>query len=189
MLTRKQIHAIFVSEETSMEKVSKQQGRIRRIATEGRNSMNSKLLQQFAEFLEKQDLLSKLTEKEQLHAYGYSEVHTIAAIGDMEMPNVTAIARHLKMTRGAISKITKRLLKAGVIESYAISGNRQKVFFRLTETGWELYEDHAKRHQMWIDRDNEFLNQFTEEQLTEISKFMESFNGYLEEKIKEVGGK
>ena len=151
--------------------------------------MNNILLKQFEEFLEKQDLLSKLTESEKLHEYGYSEVHTIAAIGDLENPNVTEISKHLKMTRGAISKITKRLISADLIESYSLSDNKQKVFFRLTESGKLVYLDHKKRHELWLRRDNEFFSQFSNQTLKEISGFMNLFNEYLEKQINDLGGK
>ena len=69
--------------------------------------MKDNLLNLFAEYLEKQDALSKLTEHEKLHEYGYSEIHVVAAIGDLQNPNVTSIAKHMKMTKGAVSKIIK----------------------------------------------------------------------------------
>ena len=76
--------------------------------------MNSELLGLFAKYMEKQEVLSKLTESEELHGYNYSEIHTIAAIGDMEFPNVTGISQAMHMTRGAISKITRRLMQNGL---------------------------------------------------------------------------
>ena len=123
------------------------------------------LLNQFAEFLEKQDMLSKLTENEKLHSYGYSEIHVIAAIGDLEEPNVTALAKTLRLTKGAVSKITKRLISSNVIEAYTVPDNRQKIFYRLLEKGRFLYEEHEKRHKLWLERDRQFLSQFTELQL------------------------
>lgn len=147
------------------------------------------LVNQFAEFLEKQDMLSKLTENEKLHSYGYSEIHVIAAIGDLEEPNVTALAKTLRLTKGAVSKITKRLISSNVIEAYTIPDNRQKIFYRLLEKGRFLYEEHEKRHKLWLERDRQFLSQFTELQLEEFSKFMSSYNGYLEEQIRQLGGR
>ena len=147
------------------------------------------LLNQFAEFLEKQDMLSKLTENEKLHSYGYFEIHVIAAIGDLEEPNVTALAKTLRLTKGAVSKITKRLISSNVIEAYTIPDNRQKIFYRLLEKGRFLYEEHEKRHKLWLERDRQFLSQFTELQLEEFSKFMSSYNGYLEEQIRQLGGR
>lgn len=151
--------------------------------------MNEKLLALFAEYLEKQDALSKLTEHEKLHSFGYSEIHTITAIGDLDNPNVTAIAEHMHMTKGAISKIIKKLLREDIIESYMKSGNNQKVYYRLKEKGQFLYEEHEKRHELWKKRDNNFFKQFTPAELEGIFAFMEKFNLYLTEQIDELGGK
>ncbi len=151
--------------------------------------MYDHLLELFAEYLEKQDILSKLTEHERLYAYGYSEIHTIAAVGDLKDPNVTSIARRMKMTKGAVSKIIKRLLSAQVIEAYQLADNRQKIFYSLTEKGKFLYDEHKKRHELWIQRDKGFLSGFSEEQLQCVSAFMAEFNAYLEEQIAEKGGK
>jgi DNA-binding MarR family transcriptional regulator len=150
--------------------------------------LNTQLLNQFKEYLEKQDALNKLTESQKLNDFGYSEIHTITAIGDLENPNVTGIAKELKMTRGAISKTTKKLISKGLIEPYEIPENKQKVFFKLTETGKELYREHDKRHKEWEERDLQFLNQFSTEQLENISLFMTSYNTYLASRIKNIEG-
>lgn len=144
------------------------------------------ILNQFSEFLDKQDMLNKLSESSKLNDYGYSEIHTIRSIGNLENPNVTEIAKTLKMTRGAISKITKKLLSNGVIEVYRLLDNKRKIFFKLTVTGNVLYEEHEKRHKLWMDRDCKFLKQFSSEKLEQISEFMLSYNDYLEQQIKEL---
>ena len=36
-------------------------------------------------------------------------------------------------------------------------GNNQKIFFKLTDKGQQLYEEHEKRHNLWLERDNAFL--------------------------------
>ena len=151
--------------------------------------MYSEILSLFAKYMEKQEVLSKMTESEELHGYNYSEIHVIAAIGDMELPNVTGISQAMHMTRGAISKITKRLMKNGLIESYMIEGNNQKVFFKLTDKGQELYKEHEIRHNLWLERDNAFLQKYSKGELDEIQQFMMDFNNYLENKIAEIGGK
>lgn len=150
--------------------------------------MHTELLGRIAEFLEKQELLSRLTEHENLHEYGISEIHVIAAIGRLEEPNVSAIARRMHMTCGAISKITKKLLARGVVQSYSAPDNRQKVFFRLTAVGERLFLEHERRHSQWQQRDEGFLAQFPETLLEQVDGFLDNFNAYLEEQIKELGG-
>lgn len=150
--------------------------------------MKDNLLNLFAEYLEKQDALSKLTEHEKLHEYGYSEIHVVGAIGDLQNPNVTSIAKHMKMTKGAVSKIIKRLLSADVIKSYQHEDNKQKIFYSLAEKGRFLYDEHKKRHELWLQRDRRFLDKYSEKQLELIRKFMVDFNLYLQEQIDEKGG-
>ena len=77
------------------------------------------LLKELALMLERQDMLSKLTEGKCLDEYGYSETHCIDYIGRLELPNVTKIAEHMGMTRGAISKMTKKLSQR---QEYCCSG-------------------------------------------------------------------
>lgn len=150
--------------------------------------MNTVLMNLFVKYMEKQEILSRLTEDEKLHGYNYSEIHTIAAIGDLEEPNVTQIASHMNVTRGAISKITKKLLEQNLIESYQQEGNKQKVFFRLTKSGRFLYDEHEKRHNLWLKRDNTFIKQFDHKTVEQVEKFMKAFNDYLETQIIELGG-
>ena len=150
--------------------------------------MNTELMNLFVKYMEKQEILSKLTEDEKLHGYNYSEIHTIAAIGDLEEPNVTNIANHMNVTRGAISKITKRLLAQNLIEAYQQDGNKQKIFFRLTELGQFLYDEHEKRHNLWLKRDDAFIKQFDKKTVKQVEEFMRAFNDYLEAQITELGG-
>ena len=150
--------------------------------------MNTELMNLFVRYMEKQEILSKLTEDEKLHGYNYSEIHTIAAIGDLQEPNVTNIAKRMHVTRGAISKITKRLLSQNLIEAYQQSGNNQKIFFRLTEAGQYLYDEHEKRHNLWLKRDDAFIKQFDNDTLKLVEAFMTEFNNYLEIQISALGG-
>ena len=148
----------------------------------------TELMNLLVKYMEKQEILSKLTEDEKLHGYNYSEIHTIAAIGDLAEPNVTQIAKNMNVTRGAISKITKKLLEQNLIESYQRDDNKQKIFFRLTSSGQFLYDEHEKRHNLWLKRDHAFIKQFDSETVEQVENFMKAFNDYLETQIVELGG-
>ena len=143
------------------------------------------LLKEIASMLQRQEMLTKLTENVCLEEYSYSETHCIDYIGKTELPNVTKIADNMQMTRGAISKMTKKLLAKGLIEKYSLESNKKEVYFRLTENGTELFKEHEKRHKLWEQRDSKFLERYSAEEIEIISKFMSEFNLYLEEKIEE----
>ena len=144
------------------------------------------LLKEIALMLERQDMLSKLTESSCLDEYGYSETHCIDFIGRLELPNVTKIAEHMGMTRGAISKMTKKLLAKGLIEKYTLETNKKEIYFKLTDQGMLLFEEHAKRHRLWEKRDMEFISKYPKEELEVLYKFMREFNDYLENQIEEL---
>ena len=144
------------------------------------------LLKELALMLERQDMLSQLTENQCLDEYGYSETHCIDFIGRLELPNVTKIAEHMRMTRGAISKMTKKLLAKGMIEKYTLETNKKEIYFRLTEQGRLVFEEHAKRHRLWEKRDMEFLARYPKEEIATVYTFMQEFNAYLEEQIQQL---
>lgn len=144
------------------------------------------LLKELALMLERQDMLSQLTENQCLDEYGYSETHCIDFIGRLELPNVTKIAEHMRMTRGAISKMTKKLLAKGMIEKYTLETNKKEIYFRLTEQGKLVFEEHAKRHRLWEKRDMEFLARYPKGEIATVYTFMQEFNAYLEEQIQQL---
>lgn len=145
-----------------------------------------RLLKEISLMLERQDMLSGLTESQCLDEYGYSETHCIDYIGRLELPNVTKVAEHMRMTRGAISKMTKKLLAKGLIEKYTLETNKKEIYFRLTEQGKLLFEEHAKRHKRWEQRDMEFLSRYSKEEVGTVYKFMQEFNAYLEAQIEAI---
>lgn len=143
------------------------------------------LLAGFKELYEKQDMLSKLTEQEFLHGYGCSDIHCVDLVGKQEQVNVTRIAEGLNMTRGAASKITKRLLEKGVLHSYRLPDNRKEIYFSLTAEGERLYIEHKRRHMLWEERDLKFLKGVPEAELLTVNRFIGAFNKYLNEQIEE----
>lgn len=145
--------------------------------------MYQELLELFSEHLEKQDQLSKLTESQFLHQHGYSDVHSIDFIGRNKDANVTKLATYLKMTRGAASKIVKRLQAQGLIDVYMKEDNKKEKYYRLTKVGKRIFKEHDKRHQLWIKRDSQFIKQYSTIEIQYIKEFMKDYNQYLEEQI------
>ena len=75
--------------------------------------------------------LNKSEMQEALKDYKSSEVHCIEAIHELDNPNVRSLTEQLFMTRGAISKLTKRLQSKKLIESYQNEHNKKKFIFDL----------------------------------------------------------
>ena len=145
--------------------------------------MKKDLIALFKEYGDKQELLSKISENEELREYNNSELHIIASIGDLENPNVTAIAQHMGMTKGGISKNVKKLISAGLVEAYQEDNNNRKIFYRLTSDGRRIYDQHDIAHKNWIERDNGFISQFSEEEINTVADFLEKYIAHLDVEI------
>lgn len=91
------------------------------------------------------------------------------------------------MTRGAISKLTKKLIQKGLIESYQKSDNKKEIYFRLTEQGKVIYNVHEDLHKEFQERDKAVFEQVTEEQFDSMLSFVEKYSRHLDAEIKKQG--
>ncbi|MBC1371557.1 MarR family transcriptional regulator [Listeria booriae] len=139
------------------------------------------------DLLNKMGWLNKFEMEVRLDGYKASEVHCIEAIEKTTDPNVTKLAQSLYMTRGAASKITKKLLKKGYIESYQKPDNKKEIYFRLTEHGQKIFNIHEEVHKQFQDRDKVVFEQVTDEQYDMLLAFMEKYNQHLDEEIRKQG--
>ncbi len=149
--------------------------------------MNNIIMNKFKEIYEKEEVLGKLAFKGEYENYGVSEIHCIDLIGKIKDPNVTKISQSMNMTRGAISKISKKLLSANLIEKYKKPDNDKEIYFELTELGEKLYKHHEIKHKKWEERNDIFFNNISKEEQEIVANFLIKFNNYLD-KIIEIEG-
>ncbi|MGN6714180.1 MarR family winged helix-turn-helix transcriptional regulator [Anaerocolumna jejuensis] len=141
----------------------------------------------FRELVNKMAWLNKFKMEESLKGYKSSEIHYIECIEKNADSNVTKLAEALYMTRGAISKMTKKLEKRGIIESYQKPDNKKEIYFRLTEQGQEIYKLYEELHKEFRERDEAVFEQVTEEQFDNMLSFLEKYSKHLDAEIKKLG--
>ncbi|MBV6715528.1 MarR family transcriptional regulator [Paenibacillus chitinolyticus] len=141
----------------------------------------------FRDLFNKLVWLNKGKMEKSLKGYKPSEVHCIEYIEKNVDSNVTKLAESFYMTRGAISKITKQLLKKGLIESYRKADNKKEIYFRLTEKGKVIYNIHEDLHKEFQERDKAVFEQVTEEQFDSMLSFVEKYSRHLDAEIKKRG--
>ena len=132
--------------------------------------------------LEIVDVLTKIAEHSALLRHGDSvvldglnlaEVHCIDQIGVTDPANVTKIADAMRLTRGAVSKITKKLLCKGLIESYQRPGNNKEIYFQLTSGGRQIFEEHRICHVKSRQDKLAILTGYKDEEQAVILKFLQ----------------
>ena len=131
--------------------------------------------------------LNEYSMKKSFEEYKPSEVHCIDYIGKNIDVNVTKLAEVFSMTRGAISKLAKKLIAKGLIESYQKPENKKEIYYKLTESGWKIFEVHEKLHTEFSDRDKTVFEDFSEDELDTIIRFAKQYDLHLSNKIKELG--
>ncbi len=141
----------------------------------------------FRELFTKMAWLNKFKMEDSLKGYKSSEVHYIEYIGKNGDSNVTKLAESFYMTRGAISKISKKLIKKGIIESYQKPDNKKEIYFRLTEQGKVINKIHEELHKEFRERDKAVFEQVTEEQYDIMLSFAEKYRRHLDAEIKKQG--
>ncbi|MDF2802799.1 MAG: transcriptional regulator, MarR family [Anaerocolumna sp.] len=141
----------------------------------------------FRDLFNKLSWLNKFKMEDSLRDYKSSEVHCIEYIGNNVDCNVTKLAESFYMTRGAISKMTKKLIEKGIIESYQKPDNRKEIFFKLTQKGQAVYNVHDELHKEFRERDKAVFEQVTEEELDNMLSFVENYSRHLDTEIKKQG--
>ena len=139
------------------------------------------------DLLNKMVFLNKFKMEDSLKGYKPSEVHCIGYIGRNVDSNVTKLAESFYVTRGAISKITKKLIKKGIIESYQKPDNKKEIYFKLTEQGKVINKVHEELHKGFQERDKAVFEQVTEEQFDIMLSFVEKYSKHLGAEIKKQG--
>lgn len=141
----------------------------------------------FRELYNKLVWLNKDKMEEGLKGFKSSEVHCIEYIENNADSNVTQLAEAFYVTRGAISRMTKKLIQKGLVESYQKSENKKEIYFRLTEEGKEIYKIHEDLHKEFQERDKAVFEQVTEEEFDSIIRFVEKYSRHLDAEIKKQG--
>ena len=141
----------------------------------------------FRDLLNKMAWLNKSKMEDILKDYKPSEVHCMEYIEKNKNSNVTQLATSLYMTTSAISKLTKKLIKKGFIESYKKDDNKKEIYFRLTTEGKAINKIHEDFHKEFKERDKAVFEQITDEQFDGMLNFIKKYSTHLDTEIKKQG--
>ena len=142
------------------------------------------LLKGFMDIYNKTVWLNKIKMEKALSECKSSEVHCIEFIGNDKDSNVTKLADSFFMTRGAISKLTKKLIMRGYIESYQKVDNKKEIYFKLTKKGEKIYRIHNELHQEFRERDQIVFEKITSKEMNQMLDFIKYYNEHLDQEMK-----
>lgn len=146
---------------------------------------NEQVIYGFREVVRKWIWLNKRKMDEALDGYTPSEVHCIDYVGRHDDSNVTKLAAAFHMTRGAISKMTKKLIARGLLDSYQKPENRKELYFVLTVEGAAVKRLHEQLHREVQERDKAVFDKLSEKEFAQMMRFVETYNRHLDAKMAE----
>ncbi|WP_010253721.1 MarR family transcriptional regulator [Treponema primitia] len=144
------------------------------------------VIRAFRDLFNKMVWLNKARMESSLKGYKSSEVHCVEYIGRNGDSNVTKLAESFYMTRGAITKLTKKLMEKGIIESYQKPDNKKEIYFRLTKQGKVINKVHEELHKEFQERDKAVFEQVSEKQFDSMLGFVEKYSRHLDAEIKKL---
>jgi len=110
-----------------------------------------------------------------------AEAHLIQAIGELPGVNVTGLAQHLGVTKGAVSQMVRKLASKGLLQRTHRSGNAKEVYPELTELGGEAFHAHSHFHAAMFDVVKAYHGEQMLGKLQTLSAVLEDMVGVLDE--------
>lgn len=115
-----------------------------------------------------------------------TEVHCIHWIGTLDHANVTKVSNEMGMTRGAISKICKKLLRKNLIESYQEPENNKNIYFRITDDGKKIFAAHKITHDRKFCEKVNIAKRYDDDEQAIILRFLMDINGLVEAGLEKI---
>lgn len=94
------------------------------------------------------------------------------AIGNLEPVNGITVSKQVGISKGSVSKVTRKLIDKQLILIEYLPNNKKEVLFRTTELGKEIHRLHHELHQQINAGVNRFLHQYTADELQFLASIM-----------------
>ena len=108
-----------------------------------------------------------------------TEIHTIRAIGENPGINVTRLADHMGVTKGAVSQTVTKLVKKRLIRKTYSADNVKEILLELTDLGWTGFRTHEQFHMEMFDMIREYFGDELKPKLETFITVMADVNGVL----------
>jgi len=112
--------------------------------------------------------------------WSLTQLHIVALIKENPSEsNNTFLADQLGISKPAVTKAINALTEKNMITAQKFKSNQKSIFYSLTNSGEKLALIHEQMHQKAKDRYDQMLNQFSDEELQIIAKFLNAWSRQL----------
>lgn len=112
-----------------------------------------------------------------------SEIHMVCHIKRNPGSHISGIARDIKVSRGAVSQIVKKLENKGLVRKVENPKSRRQLDLVLTEKGEKAYDGHQLLHSMFTGNLEGVLEHYDQKEFSLISKFINELEDSVDQLI------
>jgi DNA-binding MarR family transcriptional regulator len=109
-----------------------------------------------------------------------TEIHTIRAIGENSRINVSNLADHMGVTKGAVSQTIGKLAGKQLVRKRRSPDNAKETLLELTDLGWTGYHNHEHFHVEMFDAFHDYFGHRLKPSLEALMKAVSDLDGVLE---------
>jgi DNA-binding MarR family transcriptional regulator len=109
-----------------------------------------------------------------------TEIHTIRAIGENPRINVTKLAEHMGVTKGAVSQTINKLARKKLVIKTHAHDNAKEILLELTDLGWTGFHNHEQFHMDMFDVVHEYFGDKLKPNLERLITAVTDINGILD---------
>lgn len=105
-----------------------------------------------------------------------TQLHILSMIqANPNESNNTFLSQQLNLSKPAITKAVKKLIDKDMVDYCHRQGDKKSVYYSLTEKGTQLAALHDELHEKAVASYLEFLQQFHEDELQVIERFLKAW--------------
>jgi DNA-binding MarR family transcriptional regulator len=112
-----------------------------------------------------------------------SEVHMIDAIGKNKDINITKLAKLQGITKAAVSKMIRNLVKKGLVTKSLSPETENEVVLNITDEGKKVFESHREYHERLNDEFTGIFSGMSEQALDELRSTLEKLGNAFDKSI------
>ena len=109
-----------------------------------------------------------------------TEIHTIRAIGENPGINVTKLAEHMNVTKGAVSQTINKLARKKLVRKTHAHDNAKEILLELTDLGWTGFHNHEQFHMDMFDAVHDYFGDKLKPNLERLIAVMNDINCILD---------
>ena len=109
-----------------------------------------------------------------------AEIHTIRAIGENPRINVTKLAEHMGVTKGAVSQTINKLARKKLVRRTHAHDNAKEILLELTDIGWTGFHNHEQFHMDMFDVVHEYFGDKLKPNLERLTIAVTDIDGIMD---------